>query len=548
MMTSKMMARRLVLAACVILFLGAGAMLFRSGVGERPTVAKSGATAAVSLPVAASLVSGEAGNRTAGGATVQDWSSSAAARGLGGWFAASGSTEGAAAAAGAAPSDQDVAALEAGASGKLEPALRDLLAGVAVPVIVQFVDDDGQAEEARAELIADSGGTPERSYAGLPIHAATITREALDRLVADPRVAHISVDHPVQGSLGHTARAVGADLVWTFPLSSTGRNVTVAVIDSGVESATYQVDDLGGQLKASLSFITGNSDPSDQYGHGTHVAGIIAGSGKDSGTLNGFEDTYKGIAPGAKLINLRVLDATGVGRTSDVIAALNWCLLNRAKYNIKVINLSLGHPIYESYKTDPLCKAVEACVKNGMVVVVAAGNHGKGALGTVYGGITSPGNDPAVITVGAVNTRGTDVRSDDQIASYSSRGPTAVDGLIKPDLVAPGNKLVSTSLPTSTLYNLLESNVVVARILYKYFTSHWGAGLFDGNNDYAYLTLSGTSMAAPVASATVALMLEENPSLTPNAVKAVLAYTAERMNSFNILEQGNGYSNSSAPV
>jgi subtilisin family serine protease len=236
------------------------------------------------------------------------------------------------------------------------------------------------------------------------------------------------------------------------------------------------------------------------------------------------------------LISLRVLDSSGLGHTSDVLAALNWCLQNKNKHGIGVINLSLGHPVYESYKTDPLCQAVEACVKAGMVVVVAAGNLGKDQYGAaVYGGITSPGNDPAAITVGAMNTCGTDSRSDDKVASYSSKGPTAIDGLIKPDLVAPGNKIISDSLPEGTLFKNYPSNVLLSPYA-------------NGNLAYSYYRLSGTSMAAPVVSGTVALMLEANPALTPNMVKAILAYTAERRSDFDILEQGNGYLNGEGAV
>ena len=186
-------------------------------------------------------------------------------------------------------------------------------------------------------------------------------------------------------------------------------------------------------------------------------AAVASSSTKD------YPAQYKGIAPGAKIINLNVLNELGSGFTSSVLQALDWCIQNKVKYNIRVINLSLGHPVYESYKTDPLCQMVERCVANGIMVVAAAGNYGKAGDGsTVYGGITSPGNGPAVITVSAVNTHDMAARSDDTIATYSSRGPTAVDGLIKPDIVAPGNKVISIANPKCTLFNTYSNYIAWA--------------------------------------------------------------------------------------
>src|SRR5262249_22598826 len=158
------------------------------------------------------------------------------------------------------------------------------------------------------------------------------------------------------------------------------------------------------------------------------------------------------------IVSLKVLDSQGSGQTSTVMAALQWCIDNQATYNIRVINLSLGHAPFEPYTTDPLCGLVEQAVPNGMAVVASAGNYGKSTNGQiVYGGIVSPGNSPAAITVGAVDTHQTVVRSDDTIASYSSRGPTAIDGLIKPDIVAPGNKVTSLAARYSTLYTTCAS-------------------------------------------------------------------------------------------
>ena len=174
--------------------------------------------------------------------------------------------------------------------------------------------------------------------------------------------------------------------------------------------------------------MPGDSRTVDAYGHGTHVAGILAGDGgKSTGLL--YTRTFLGIAPGSKIVNLRVLDSEGRSTDSTVIAAIGRAIELKDTYGIRVINLSLGRPIFESYKKDPLCQAVERAWKAGIVVVVAAGNQGRNNMfGTDgYGTILSPANDPYVITVGAMSDMSTSNRSDDQLASYSSKGPAVVD-------------------------------------------------------------------------------------------------------------------------
>ena len=188
-----------------------------------------------------------------------------------------------------------------------------------------------------------------------------------------------------------------------------------------------------------------------------------------------------GIAPGAQLVNVRVLGAQGTGYTSDVIAGIDWVIANQARYNIRVMNLSLGHPVGESCVTDPLCEAVARAVGAGIVVVASAGNDGRAANGApILGGITSPGNSPFAITVGALNTWGTTDRSDDTVTDYSSRGPTKFDLAVKPDLAAPGNRIIS-----------LEAN-------HGYLVDHYPVLHRAGSGTNAYMQLSGTSMAAPI--------------------------------------------------
>jgi serine protease AprX len=339
----------------------------------------------------------------------------------------------------------------------------------------------------------------------------------IQTIVLDPNVKYVSPNRVTKGSLDITTATVNANVAWG--LGYTGTGVGVAVIDSGV----YAHDDLknatgtASRIVYSQSFVTG-LDASDQYGHGTHVAGIVGSNGADS-TGPGFTRTLKGVAPNVNLINLRVLDANGAGTDANVIAAIEQAIALQNTYNIRIINLSLGRPVWESYTLDPLCQAAEAAWKAGIVVVTAAGNYGRDNSMDEhgYGTIVAPGNDPYVITVGAMNDMGTTSRSDDQIASYSSKGPTAIDHIVKPDLVAPGNGTVSLLSPNSTL-------AVSANLVPNSYYQTGGTG-----TSTTYFRLSGTSMATPVVSGAAALLLQQSPSLTPDQVKARLMKTASKV-------------------
>jgi serine protease AprX len=270
-----------------------------------------------------------------------------------------------------------------------------------------------------------------------------------------------------------------------------------------------------------VDFVDNAMTPIDPYGHGTHVAGIVAGSGFDS------SGARSGIAPGAHLIALRVLDGTGQGRISNVIAALEYVVVHKTEFNIRIANLSIGAGVYESADVDPLTVAARRAVEAGVVVVAAAGNLGRRSDGTPRAAsITAPGNAPWVLTVGASSHMGTIDRSDDIVAPFSSRGPTAYDGLAKPDIVAPGVGIESLSAPDSQFYTSMAPYLLPGTVTTTYLP---------------YLSLTGTSMAAPVVSGTVALMLQANPALTPNAVKAILQYTAEASPNYDVLTQGAGF-------
>ena len=232
----------------------------------------------------------------------------------------------------------------------------------------------------------------------------------------------------------------------------TGAGITVAVVDSGISAHPA----LTGKVIASVSKVSGDPSTADAHGHGTHIAGIIAGNSTASKYVTPQYDG--GIAPDVKLVNVRVLGANGTGWTSDVIAGIEWVIENRSRYNIRAINLSLGHPVTEPSATDPLCQAVMKASAAGIVVIVSGGNAGKAEDGTpILGGITSPGNSPYAITVGAMNTKATVSRSDDIMTTYSSRGPTKFEHAVKPDVVAPGNKIVSLETPGSYLQRQLPA-------------------------------------------------------------------------------------------
>lgn len=332
----------------------------------------------------------------------------------------------------------------------------------------------------------------------------------LQTLANDPNVVYISPDRVVAGQLDYSATAVNASAAWRLNL--TGQGVGVAIIDSGIDSsADLSYLGLLSRIVYTQDFTGGNG--SDQYGHGTHVAGIVGANGLGSKCSN-CTRSFVGLAPDASLINLRVLDANGAGTDSLVIQAIERAIALKQRYNIRVMNLSLGRPIYESYTLDPLCQAVEAAWKAGIVVVVAAGNDGRdNSLGTNgYGTIESPGNDPDVITVGAMKAMGTYTRTDDLIGSYSSKGPTAIDHIVKPDLVAPGNHVVSLLAPGSTLAGDPQNSVPLS---YYQSTSSTAPSA-------QFLMLNGTSMATPVVSGAAADMLQGQPSLTPDQVKARL--------------------------
>ena len=346
--------------------------------------------------------------------------------------------------------------------------------------------------------------------------SAELTAAQIHYLAGRPEVARVVYDAPVR--LADTAfdplqlaaaypSAIDAVSQWSnavVPL--TGNGIGVAVIDSGIAPHP----DLGNRVVVNENFNPNVSDASDAYGHGTAVAGIIAGDGTAS---NG---QYIGVAPQANLVNLRVNDGTGAAPTSTIMNAILWAVENRSAYNIRILNLSLSASVQESYLTSPIDAAVEYAWLKGIVVVVAAGNNGPNSA------FYAPANDPFVITVGATDDHGTTTIGDDTLASFSSFGVTQ-DGVSKPELVAPGRRIVTT-LASNSLFAL------------NYPTYQVGS---------SYIRLSGTSMAAPMVSGVAALYIESNPSVRPGQVKAVLMATAQPL---PLIGAGAGYPDAARAV
>src|SRR5580693_2198841 len=268
----------------------------------------------------------------------------------------------------------------------------------------------------------------------------------------------------------------------------TGQGVTVAVLDTGIDN----LPDFSGRLIGGVDLTGGNNPFQDSYGHGTFVAGLIAGDGASS------HGQYSGEAPGAGLVSIKVAGLTGVTHLSTLITGLQWAVDHEALYGIRVLNLSLGYQSSQSTVLNPLDQAVQAVWNAGITVVTSAGN-----AGPFNGTILSPGDDPMVITVGALDDMATPSTADDEMADFSSVGPTTADGWAKPDLVTSGRSVVSLAAPGSAIDT-------------QYPSAQVGSANFVG---------SGTSFSAAITSGAAALVLADNPGLTPNQVKARLLGT-----------------------
>jgi len=410
---------------------------------------------------------------------------------------------------------------------KLDPALAAALKaqpGKTFPIIVEagLPNDKSPSTGAKraseaVDHIRAAGGRARNQLAIIGGSSAQGNWDAIAKLSHNGRVRKISLDRvisasgPMQAPGGLASvytQVVRAPEVWA--MGYIGRGVGIAILDSGV----YAANDIGGRMIARVDLVDATVNQGDPGGHGTHVAGIAAGNGMDSTTnTNGM---YKGIAPGANIISVRVINNRGQALASTVIRGIQWVVQNRNTYNIRVLNVSLGSLAQASYKDDPVVTAAEVAWHSGILVVSAAGNRGPAPSK-----IDSPGIDPYSVTVGALDDNMTVVTSDDVIASFSSRGPTP-DNFAKPDLVAPGRKIIALRSPNSYLVGTLTDRDALTTGGVKYFR------------------LSGTSQATPVVSGVAALMLEKNPSLKPNQLKYILKNTARPLAGVPVNTGGRG--------
>ncbi|HLH29442.1 MAG TPA: S8 family peptidase, partial [Acidimicrobiales bacterium] len=364
------------------------------------------------------------------------------------------------------------------------------------------------APPAREVIVISAPGDPAGARGRAHAHGARIDRDLglINGVAAQATADQVAAmqaegeqvwpDNPVRldGTPGapHAPSGVFPQVTGASPVVAAGGDgsgVTVAVIDTGVDP----LPDFGNRLSAGVDLSGEGNALADGYGHGTFVAGLIAGNGASSG------GQYVGEAPGANLVAVKVAGASGQTDEASVIAGLGWVLFNRNSRHISVVNLSLGEDASQSTLLDPLDQAVELLVRSGITVVTSAGNYGP-----ANGSIAAPGDDPMAITVGSMDDGGGVDPAQYSIPSFSSVGPTYADGWYKPDLVAPGRSVVSLRAPGSAIDTAYPSAEV-------------GAANFVG---------SGTSFSAGITSGAVALLLQAHPSWKPSQVKGALLATA----------------------
>jgi serine protease AprX len=352
--------------------------------------------------------------------------------------------------------------------------------------LVQVAHGTAGAVAAKATA---AGATDVAALDNLDLVTARLSTDALRSLQTDSRVAYLAADATVTAS-GEEDRyekgrakpspaiqVIDATQAWT---SATGRGVTVALMDTGIA----EHPDLQGSVVARKDFVNDGATSLDPSGHGTFVAGLIAAHG----------EAFRGVAPDAKLISLRVLDQKGSGTMHAVLAAFDWLLQNRTAMHIKVLNLSFGAPQRSSYHRELLAGVVESAWFAGVTVVAAAGNSGPAA-----GTVSMPGADPFVITVGSFADQGTLALNDDRESTFSSRGPTR-DGFAKPDVLAPGEHIVSLRVPGTAM-------------------DRDGAAVSPSG---AYARLSGTSASTALAAGAAADVLEAHRWYSATQVKGAL--------------------------
>ncbi|UCZ53946.1 S8 family peptidase [Bacillus shivajii] len=361
-----------------------------------------------------------------------------------------------------------------------------------VSVIIEF--KDGMCTHGIGEvdklLSAHSRCKVRHHFTRVSCCSADVTPHAMKEMLNKcSSIKKVYLNREVKALLDTAVPASHAENVVRNDTVLTGSGVTVAVIDTGI----HPHEDLLGRITGFADFIDGRTQAYDDNGHGTHVAGAVAGNGRSAG------GEYQGPAPEANVIGVKVLNKTGAGSLETVMQGVDWCI----SYNernpdrpINIINLSLGSPAqrFDQEEDDPLVKIVNAAWDRGIVVCAAAGNDGPSTQT-----IASPGLSGKIITVGALDNRNSVEREDDDVASFSSRGPT-IYGKTKPDLLAPGVEIISLRSPNSYLDKLQKQRRV----------------------GEAYISMSGTSMATPICAGVCALYLQHHPEDTPEQVKRAL--------------------------
>jgi serine protease AprX len=421
------------------------------------------------------------------------------------------------------------------ANADIDPALR---AGDVA--LIQVVA--GTAWTVAADLTS-AGATEVAAFDSVDVVTARVGDTALALIAGDRQVLRATTDAKVVASGGGREKdldkygdlsdrtsigvaAIGAPSAWS---RSTGAGVVVALMDSGIGK---HPDLSEGKVVARADFVADNATSLDPAGHGTHLAGVIAADG----------DTFRGVAPDARLVDIRVLDATGVGTLKHVVAGFDWLLKNRRALHIGVLNLSIGTPQIRSYHSDLLAALAEAAWFSGVTVVAAAGNDGP-----LPGGIATPGADPFVITVGSFDDQGTVTESDDRESAFSSRGPT-VDGFAKPDVLAPGRRVVSLRAgssvldkqkPIRALAEVVSSDAATLATAAATLAPNLGTLTKDKDNGRdknddrsrsdLYVRMSGTSVSTAMVAGTAALVLALHRDYSPTKVKGAIVGSTHRI-------------------
>lgn len=376
-----------------------------------------------------------------------------------------------------------------------------------VSVIIQ-----GISPEAVDKAVTRVGGTVTQPLPIIQGVSADVPASSVEPMRSMPGVLNVTENSKVQfqgafeaAKTAHQIPSVtGSADLWKQGIDGSG--VTVALLDTGV----YNHPDLAGRVTCGidLSHEAGTgAECADTFGHGTFMAGLIAGNGASSG------GKWKGSAPNANIVSVKLAGYDGAADVTHVLAGIQWAVANKDAYGIDVLSLSLGTDTAMDYRLNPLNFAVERAWAAGITVVVSAGNRGPGPAT-----ITSPADDPFVITVGASSHQGNVSIKDDTVPVYSGRGPTASNGLAKPDIVSPGTHTVSLRSPGSAIDNMFPASAL----------------------EGSYFKGTGTSMANASVAGQVAQMLQANPALTPNQVKFRLMETANQIATTDPMAAGRG--------